>query len=94
MKLAWSTLAAQEMQALRRFSIARWGPDVALRYLQDMRDAARAALDPWRAKPLAGAFRLLRVRSHNLIVHVDPDGDRVTIARVLHTAMDIDRHLP
>jgi plasmid stabilization system protein ParE len=29
-----------------------------------------------------------------LIVHVDPAADRVTIARVLHTAMDIDRRLP
>jgi hypothetical protein len=30
---------------------------------------------------------------HYLIVHVDPAADCVTIARGLHAAMDIERHL-
>jgi len=49
--------------------------------------------DPGRARPLKGPYRILRVRSHDLIVHVDPAADRVTIARVVHAAMDIERHL-
>jgi len=39
-------------------------------------------------------FRIRRVRSHYRILHVDPERGRVTVARVLHTAMDIERHLP
>lgn len=95
MKLAWSGLAKEELQALRRFSVRRWGRDVAQRYLEDVRDAAkRIGADPGRARPLKGPYRILRVRSHCLIVHVDPVADRVTITRVLHAAMDIERHLP
>ncbi len=94
MKLAWSHLATQEMTELRRFSIERWGRAVDLRYLKDIRDAARklAARPQW-AKPLRGNLRIQRVRSHYLIVHADQAADTLTVARVLHTAMDIERHL-
>jgi plasmid stabilization system protein ParE len=71
------------------------GPRRCQRYLEDVRDAAkRIGADPGRARPLKGPYRIFRVRTHYLIVHVDPAADRVTIARVLHTAMDIERHLP
>ena len=95
MRLVWSNLARDELRALRRFSIERWGRDVALRYLEDVREATkRLAADPHAARPLKGQFRILRVRSHYLIVHVDEAADRLTVARILHTAMDIERHLP
>lgn len=69
--------------------------DVALRYLEDVRDAAkRAAVNPSRARPLEDEFKILRVRSHYLILHTDSVADRLTVARVLHTAMDVERHLP
>jgi plasmid stabilization system protein ParE len=94
LKLAWSNLAREELVALRRFSIKRWGRDVTQLYLQDLRAAAKQlCVDPGRAKPLKGPYRILRVRSHYLIVHVEPEADRVTIARVLRVAMDIERHL-
>lgn len=95
MKLAWSNLAIRELRELRRYSIERWGADVAKRYLEDVRDAAKTvAADPRCAKPLHGPFALRRVRSHYLILHIDAGTDRLTIARVLHTAMDVERHLP
>ncbi len=95
MRLAWSNLAKDELAALWRFSVGRWGHDVALRYLDDLRAAAkRVGLEPGRARPLKGPYRILRVRSHVLIVHVDHGAERVTIARVLHAAMDIERYLP
>lgn len=94
MKLAWSRLATQEMTQLRRFSIERWGQAVAVRYLEDIRDAATTlAARPQSAKPLRGNLRIQRVRSHYLIVHADETADTLTVARVLHTAMDIERHL-
>ena len=93
MKLAWSNLATGELQELRRCSVERWGREVAQRYLEDVRAAAKLlSVDPLRARPLKGPFRILRVRSHCLIVHVDAAGD-ATVARVLHVAMDIERHL-
>lgn len=93
MKLAWSNLARAELEALRRYSIDNWGAVVARNYLEDIRDAARlVAGQPERARPLREPFRIFRVRSHYLIVHVE--GDRLTIARVLHSGMDIERHLP
>ena len=95
MKLAWSNLSIQELREIRRYSIDRWGRDVALRYLQDVRDAAkRAAEDPYAARLLRGDLRIVRVRSHYLIVHVNESISTVTIARLLHVAMDIERHLP
>jgi plasmid stabilization system protein ParE len=93
-KLAWSNLAKAALLKLRRSSVERWGRDVAQRYLEDVRAAAKQlTLDPLRAKPLKGPFRVTRVRSHYLIVHLDIAADRLTIARVLHVAMDIERHL-
>lgn len=95
MKLAWSTLAKAELAALKRYSLNRWSRDVALRYLEDLRDAARrVSASPDLARPLRGPFRILRVRSHYLIIHVDEPRRRLTIARVLHVAMDLERHLP
>jgi plasmid stabilization system protein ParE len=43
---------------------------------------------------LRSHLRIRRVRSHYLILHVDPQRDQQTVARVLHIAMDIERHLP
>ena len=95
MRLAWSNLAIEELRALRRFSVERWGKDVAARYLADVRAAAKqVAVHPARARPLRGALRLVRVRSHYLVVHVDDAADQLTVARVLHTAADLERHLP
>ena len=37
----------------------------------------------------------MRARSHyHLICHCDETTDILTVARVLHTAMEIERHLP
>ena len=95
MKLAWSILAKQELRELRRYSVERWGAGVAKRYLEDVRDTAkRVAFDPRRAKVLAGSLGIARVRSHYLVVQINTDADRLTVARVLHTSMDVERHLP
>jgi len=94
-KLVWSNLARQELDDLRRHSTDTWGTSVARSYLEDIRTAAKTvASHPERARFLRDRFRILRVRSHYLIVHVDSEEQRLTVARILHTAMDIERHLP
>ena len=40
MKRAWSNLAISDLLDLPRFSVKRWGREVALLYLADIRDAA------------------------------------------------------
>ena len=95
MKLAWSVLARTELAEIRRYSVERWGRDVAVGYLTDLRDAAlAAAAQPETLRQLRGPYRLRRVRSPVLILHVDSVGDRLTEARVLHIALDLERHLP
>jgi plasmid stabilization system protein ParE len=95
MRLAWSTLAKTELAEIRRHSIDRWGREVAQRDLADLRDAAKsAAAAPDGLRLLKGPFRIRRVRSHYLILHVDPGAGRLTVARVLHVRMDVERHLP
>ena len=94
MKLVWSNIAKAELDSLRRFSTDRWGRDVALRYLEDLRDGAKCvATDPRRAKPLKGPFYGFRVRSHYLVVRLNEADGTLTVARILHVAMNIDRHL-
>jgi len=94
-KLAWSEIARLELEELRRYSVGRWGREVARAYLADVRDAAkRIGVDPGRARALKEPYRIFRVRSHYLILHVDAEAVRVTVARVLHVAMDIGRYLP
>jgi len=94
-RLAWSNRAKDDLKALRQYSIERWGRVIAQRYLEDVRDAAKAtASDPRRSRRLRGDFHIVRVRSHALILNIDPIADRLTIARVLHSAMDLERHLP
>ena len=95
MKLAWTELAKAELAEIRRYSIARWGPEVAARCLGELRDAAKAsAAHPERLRIIQGPYYLRRVGSHYLVLHVDAGAGRVTVARILHVRMDIERHLP
>ncbi len=95
MRLAWSKLTRAELRELLQSSIKRWGTHVAQRYLEDVQDAAKQLVaTPALARPLKGELRIFRVRSHYLIVQADPSNNRLIIARVLHVAMDIERHLP
>ena len=95
MKLVWAKAATRDLRDLRHYSTARWGRDVATHYIADLRDAAKAlAVDARRARPLGGEFSTFRVRSHFLGVTIDEAAGILTVVRVLHVTMDLDRHLP
>ena len=94
MKLFWSKRATAELSEIRRYSKDRWGTETAKAYLTDIRNAARAiAADQASLRPLRPPFFIKRVRSHYLIVHIHKESQILTVARVLHTSMDIERHL-
>ena len=59
MKLVWSNPAKNELVEIRRYSVTSWGRSVAVRYLQDLRNAARAVAAPHDQ-------RLRRFRSQHL----------------------------
>jgi plasmid stabilization system protein ParE len=93
-KLVWSVLAREELEAIKNHSIDTWGISVGRRYMSDIRDAAKLiARDPQRCRKLNEEFSLYRVRSHYLIVKPNAQDDLLMIARVLHVAMDLERHL-
>lgn len=95
MKLAWSEIARRELRQLRSYSIEQWGQRVAAGYVDDLRDAAKsAAAHPRRARRLDDRFYLVGVRSHYLILAIDHANDTLTVTRVFHVTMDLDRHLP
>ena len=69
--LVWSCLAKAELAEIRIYSLRTWGRSVAISYMQDLRDTARAvAADPTRARPLRGPWRMARAQSHYLVCHV------------------------
>jgi len=44
-RLAWSVVARQELEDLRRYSVETWDAAVARRYTEDIRDAAKAVAE-------------------------------------------------
>jgi toxin ParE1/3/4 len=94
-KLEWSESAKRDLTEIRRYSAIRWGREVAKQYLKDLRAAAKfLAADPRRARPLRPPWGCTIARSHVLICFENTEEDTLVIARVLHGAMDIERHLP
>lgn len=95
MKVVWSDRAKADLREIRSYSVGNWRARVAAKYLKHLHDAARAAgREPGRARLVQGRVRYLRVRSHYLLLIVDPHIGRMVIVRVLHERMDIERHLP
>ncbi len=95
MKLLWTVRAEGDLRAIRKYSVEHWGGRVAIDYLKAIRDAARGvATGQRRLRELPGGYASVSVRSHILVLRVDPEAGTMTVARVLHQAMDPERHLP
>ena len=43
MRLIWSRLAKAELAEIRSYSLHTWGQSVAIRYMHELREAARAS---------------------------------------------------
>ena len=95
MKLAWSTRAEAELRDIRTYSVERWGRCIATDYLRAIHSAAKhAATGKVQLRPLREGFWSLRVRSHLLIIQINEPETEIMVVRILHSAMDIERHLP
>lgn len=95
-RVALSRLAATDLEAIFEYSLREFGSEVALAYVDALRNAIalltrhpRAGIQHDRIDP---PIFSLPCRSHR--IYYDWDGDRVTVQRILHKAMDPNRWLP
>ena len=95
MKVRLREGARRDLREILNYSVAQHGEAVAESYLREIDEAfARLADYPkiGIARPDLGEnLRCLRVREHLMFYEVSPD--RVSVLRVLHKAMDVERHL-
>ena len=95
MKVRLRARARRDLREILDYSVIQHGEEVADSYLRDI-DAALARLGnyPELGTPRADLgpdLRSLPVREHRIFYIVYPD--RVSVLRVLHKAMDVQRHL-
>lgn len=94
-RLEIKAAARRDLINIHDFSLERWGPDVADKYLADIRAAFSLLLEHPEIGPAYPhrrmAMRVRTVRSHRVFYRVAKTG--VTIVRVPHQARDADRRL-
>lgn len=95
MRLELSRKAQSDLDDIRDYSVAEFGAERTLAYLNAVEGAFRRILDfpeigsvhP-TVRPLA---RSLGCQQHRIFYEVG--GDTILILRILHKAMDVERHL-
>lgn len=95
MRLELSRRAQADLDEIRDYSLAEFGIERAIAYLDAIEDVFRRALD----YPDIGAVhpavhpptRSLGCLQHRIFYEVR--GDTVSVVRILHKAMDLQRHL-
>jgi toxin ParE1/3/4 len=95
MKLELSRRAQADLDDIRDFSLERFGTVRAVAYLDAVEQAFRRILGfPEIGAPhpkVTPPLRSLACEQHRIFYEVRMD--RVVVQRVLHKAMDVDRHL-
>jgi toxin ParE1/3/4 len=90
-----SRRAAIDLQAIAEFTIERFGLERARRYRDELKTCfAELAANPTmgrRAEHLAPGLRRFEHQSH--VVFYQQSDDGVLIVRILHSRMDVVRHL-
>lgn len=95
MKLAWTKDAQRDLEEIRDYSIARWGRRIAGDYVgQIVACASASARDPARLRHYSDAYTYARSGSHYVFFRGEPGLNRLIVVRILHSSMDVGRHLP
>ncbi len=91
-----SPAAQADIRLIWDYTVERWGPDQAERYVLGIRDACRELAAGTRQSRSAGnirvGYRKAAAGSHILFYRVRGDGV-IDIVRILHRRMDVPRHL-
>jgi toxin ParE1/3/4 len=95
MRLELSRRAQADLDEVRDYSVAEFGAARAIAYLDSIEAAFRRMLDFPDIGPvhpgLRPPTRSLGCQQHRIFYEVD--GETVRVLRILHTAMDAERHL-
>lgn len=95
MRQRWAAKALSDLDAIRDHSRREWGAAQTARYLRAIRAAvAAAAKAPMQAAPAdhyRPGYRKIAVGAHLVFFRIT--GDAIEIARVLHSAMDVEPRL-
>jgi toxin ParE1/3/4 len=95
MRLELSRLAQGDLDDIRDHSVAEFGTARAIAYLGAIEDAFRRILsfpDIGAVHPiLRPSIRSLGCQQHRIFYQVG--SDRILVVRILHKAMDVERHL-
>ena len=95
MRLELSRLAQADLDDIRSFSLDQFGAGRAIAYLDAIEQAFRRILSfPESGAPhpaLRPGMRSLACQRHRIFYAID--GETIRIVRILHQAMDAERHL-
>lgn len=95
MKLHWTKAATKDLEEIRDYSISNWGPRVAAQYLRDVTGIVeKATIETWRMRRLQDDWVIVSARKHLAVCKLDEENRSLIVARILHGAQDIVRHLP
>jgi toxin ParE1/3/4 len=91
-----SPAARADLEQIWDYTCAEWGEDQAERYVRDIqRGIELVVVNPLMGRScdeVRAGYRRHSVRSHGLYYRVERSGV-ITVVRVLHKHMDVDRHL-
>lgn len=97
-ELVFAAEALADLAAIFTEGDERWGPEAAAAYILQLRETLeileRHPESSGSRPELGASMRSRRYRSHIIYYEFDPSGlGKVTVARILHAAMDATRLL-
>lgn len=96
MKLVLTEAAIDDLRSIRAYTLQNWGTEQEERYLRQIWGRFESLkLDPQRFRVRDDLFPGCRIAAEGRHVILFRSGNEVLeIVRVLHSAMDLKRHLP
>ena len=96
MRVRLSKLALEDIGLIDDFTVAKWGVEQAMKYINAIWDALeeiQRAPDRWRLRPDIHPDCRAGVCGRHLIIYRVRNGV-VEISRILHGAMNLSDHIP
>jgi toxin ParE1/3/4 len=96
MKLEITPAALEDLRSIRAYTLDRWGPDQEQRYLDQLwRRFEDILADPGRYRSRPDLFPGCQIAAEGRqVILFRVSKNILQVVRVLHSAMDFNRHLP
>jgi toxin ParE1/3/4 len=93
-RIAFSPASIADLNGIWDYSANHWGPDRADLYINEIRDACNGIASGQRyGRHVDARSGYLRISAGSHVVYYQARGDVMNVIRVLHSRMDVDRHL-